>query len=255
MNVFKRFSKQINARYFSFEMITATKLPNKVGLVKLNRPKAKNALCRQLFMELNEVVASYDNDPAIKSIVLTGDPKYFAAGADIKEMKDLTYVDVHKNDFLYDWTFISSVRKPIIGAVCGWALGGGFELALMCDIIIAGNNAKLGLPEITIGTIPGAGGTQRVSRIIGKSRAMEMILTGEPMMAEEALSRGLVSRLVEPEKCEEEAILLAEKINAHSGIMATSAKRCVNASFETTLQQGLEFERQVFWATFATVID
>lgn len=167
-----------------------------VGFIQLNRPKALNALCKDLFTELNQIVKEFDKDPEIGCIVITGSEKAFAAGADIKEMKDQVYPDTYTSNMLEWWEDLTKVRKPIVGAVNGYALGGGCELAMMCDILIAGDGAKFGQPEVSIGTIPGMGGTQRLTRAIGKSRAMEMVLTGEFMGAEEAAQRGLVSRVV-----------------------------------------------------------
>ena len=181
---------------FKFENVLFEKKEGGVGYVQLNRPKARNALCKPLFEELNQILKEFDKDPEIGCIVLTGDEKAFAAGADIMEMKDREYPDTYTSNMLEWWEDITRVRKPIIAEVNGYALGGGCELAMMCDILIAGDNAKFGQPEVTIGTIPGMGGTQRLTKAIGKSRAMEMVLTGDFMGAEEAVQRGLASRVV-----------------------------------------------------------
>ena len=224
----------------------------RVGLITLNRPKAKNALCNQLVDELNHALYHFEEDDTIAAIVLAGHQDYFAAGADIKEMNSLTFSECYKNSLLNDRDYLSKVKKPTIGVVNGFALGGGCEIALMCDILIAGSNALFGQPEITIGTIPGMGGSQRLARIIGKSRTMEMILTGEPMRADEALQRGLVSKVADKEKSLEEAILLAKKIASKSMIISMACKDVVNNAYETTLSQGIQYEKRVFWSTFAT---
>lgn len=187
-----------------------------VALIELNRPKALNALCDSLFMELNEAMRICDKDAEVGAIVLTGNEKAFAAGADIKEMKDKTYAEALSTDMLAFWSEMSRIRKPIIAAVNGFALGGGFELALLCDIIYAGSNAKFGFPEVTIGTIPGGGGTQRLIREIGKSKAMELILTGQFISAEEALKWGIAAGVCAPEETVNQAIKTAEKISSLS---------------------------------------
>ena len=185
---------------------------NGVGLITLNRPKALNALCHALFADLIKALDEYDKDPAIHAIVLTGSKKAFAAGADIKEMEKNTYPDTYMHDMLTWWDKVAQLKTPLIGAVNGYALGGGSELAMMCDILIAGKDAKFGQPEVKLGTIPGMGGTQRLTRAIGKSRAMEMILTGDMMDADEAAQRGLVSRVVDPEHLIDEAVKIGLKI-------------------------------------------
>ena len=194
-----------------------------------------NALCDELFHELIDALKEADKDPGCAAIVLTGSEKAFAAGADIKEMKDKSYAYVYRTHMLDWWEEISSIRKPIIGAVNGYALGGGSELAMLCDILIAGENAKFGQPEINLGTIPGMGGTQRLTRIIGKSRAMEMVLTGDFMDAQEACTRGLVSRVVKTEETVNDALRVAKKIASKSKPTAQMAKECVNQSYEGTL--------------------
>lgn len=195
---------------------------------------------------------AYDNDPEIGAIVITGSEKAFAAGADIIEMKDQEFPNTYTSNMLEWWEDITRVRKPIIAAVNGYALGGGCELAMMCDIMFAGDNAKFGQPEISLGTIPGMGGTQRLTKAIGKSRAMEMVLTGEFMGAEEAVQRGLASRVVKSSQLVDEALKTARKIASFSKPINIMAKECVNQAFETSLQTGLKFERRVFHGTFGT---
>lgn len=222
----------------------------KVMLVTLNRPKALNALCNQLIAELNQALKEADANEACSAVVITGSEKAFAAGADIKEMQPQTNVTAYKTDMLAQWAEITKTRKPVIAAVNGYALGGGCELAMMCDIILAGDNAKFGQPEITLGTIPGCGGTQRLAKALGKSRAMELILTGDMINAEEACQRGLVSRVIPKEKLVSEALATADKIAKFSQPIVMMAKEAVNRSFETTLEEGLRFERRLFHSTF-----
>ncbi|KAI9224148.1 ClpP/crotonase-like domain-containing protein [Blastocladiella britannica] len=224
----------------------------KVAVVRLNRPKALNALCSPLFHELNSALRAFDNDPAVGAIVLTGFYKAFAAGADIKEMADTQFVDNYKNNFLGHWAEITSVRKPIIAAVQGFALGGGCELAMTCDIIYAGDNAKFGQPEIKLGTIPGAGGTQRLTKAVGKSKAMELVLTGNLWSAEDAERAGLVSKVFPHETVVDEAIKLGAQIATYSQVASQMAKEAVNKSYELSLGEGLHFERRLFQASFAT---
>lgn len=245
-----KFSEKIN--FPQYELVKLSLPAERVGLITLNRPKAKNALNNQINSELNSALFFLEENKEIATIVLTGDKEFFAAGADIKEMKDLTMSDCYTNKFLDDRNYLSKVKKPVIGCVNGYALGGGCEIAMMCDILIAGSNALFGQPEITIGTIPGMGGSQRLTRAIGKSRAMEMILTGEPMKADEALQRGLVSKVYDKEKSLEEAINLAKKIASKSIIISMACKDVVNAAYEMNMQQGLDYEKRVFWSTFAT---
>ena len=223
-----------------------------VGIVTLNRPKALNALNTALIDELNRAIAGFEADEAIGAIVLTGSEKAFAAGADIKEMQSRSYVDAYLGDFLTSWDRLAACRKPVIAAVAGYALGGGCELAMMCDIIIAADTAKFGQPEIQLGVMPGAGGTQRLTRIVGKSKAMDMILTGRMMDAEEAERAGLVSRIVPAADLLAEAVKVAEKIAGMSRPSALMAKESVNRAYETTLAEGVRFERRLFQSMFAT---
>jgi len=222
-----------------------------VGIVILNRPKVLNALCDGLMTDVNHALEHFNEDSSIAAIVLTGSEKAFAAGADIKEMKDNTFASNYTRNFISQWNSVAKSRKPLIAAVNGYALGGGNELAMMCDIIYAGEKARFSQPEIAIGTIPGAGGTQRLPRIIGKSKAMEMVLTGNMITAEEAERSGLVSKIFPADKVVEEAVKLAEKIASHSPLVVTIAKEAVNAAYETTLQQGLLFEKRLFHSTFS----
>ncbi|KAJ1025897.1 hypothetical protein NDA16_002523 [Ustilago loliicola] len=223
-----------------------------VTLITLNRPKALNALNSALFHELNEATEIADNDASIGAIVLTGSEKAFAAGADIKEMKDKQYADAYKTNFLGHWTKMTQVRKPIIAAVSGFALGGGCELAMMCDIILASPTANFGQPEINLGVIPGAGGTQRLTKAVGKSTAMEMVLTGRNFSAEDAERRGLISRVVREGSVVDEAVKVASTIAKKGQIAVQAAKEGVNASFELNLQEGTRFERRLFQSLFAT---
>ncbi|MBV1797510.1 enoyl-CoA hydratase [Siccirubricoccus sp. G192] len=230
-----------------------TETQGKVAVIRLNRPAALNALCDQLMDELGQALRGFDADPGIAAIVLTGSEKAFAAGADIKEMQARSYPAVYLDDFIGKrWEAVTHVQKPVIAAVAGYALGGGCELAMMCDIIIAGENARFGQPEINLGIIPGAGGTQRLTRAIGKSKAMEMILTGRMMDAEEAERANLVARIVPTEQVVAEAVKLGERIAALSGPAVAVAKEAVNRAFESTLSEGVRFERRVFQALFAT---
>jgi enoyl-CoA hydratase len=223
-----------------------------VGLVTLNRPQALNALCDALMLELGAALRSFDADDAVGAIVITGSDKAFAAGADIKEMKDKSFADVAADDFIGNrWETVLEIRKPVIAAVAGFALGGGCELAMMCDFIIAADTAKFGQPEITLGIIPGAGGTQRLTRAVGKAKAMEMILTGRMMDAAEAERCGLVARIVPAAELVAEAVKAGERIAAMSRPVAAMAKEAVNVAFETTLGEGVRFERRVFQSCFA----
>ncbi|GAB5389589.1 MAG: enoyl-CoA hydratase [Alphaproteobacteria bacterium] len=230
-----------------------TEVRGHVGLLTLNRPKALNALSSTLVQEMGDALTQWDKDDAVRAIVITGSEKAFAAGADIKEMASKNFSDVYAEDFITaEWETIRSIRKPVIAAVAGYALGGGCELAMMCDIILAAENAKFGQPEITIGTIPGAGGTQRLTRYIGKSKAMEMCLTGRTMSAEEAERSNLVARVVPPADLIDEALKLGERIASMSLPIVMMAKETVNAAYETTLNEGIMRERRMFHATFAT---
>lgn len=234
----------------AFETIT-TEARDKVGLITLNRPKALNALNSQVLAELSEALKAFDTNPGIGAIVITGSEKAFAAGADIKEMQHKTYVEAFLEDFFAGWDNVGRTRKPIIAAVAGYALGGGCELAMMCDFIIAADNAKFGQPEITLGVMPGMGGSQRLTRAVGKAKAMDMCLTGRMMDAAEAERAGLVSRIVPAEKLLEEALAAADKIAAFSLPAVMMAKEAVNRSFETTLAEGLRFEKRLFHSMFA----
>jgi enoyl-CoA hydratase len=223
-----------------------------IGLVTLNRPKALNALNSTLVAELNRALAGFEAAADIGCIVITGSDKAFAAGADVKEMADKTYVDAYVGQFLAGWSGIAAVRKPVIAAVAGFCLGGGCELAMMCDVIIASETAKFGLPEITLGIMPGAGGTQRLPRAIGKAKAMDMILTGRMMEAAEAERCGLVARVVPPERVLDEALAAAEKIAAYSRPIVMMAKETVNRAQEMSQEEGIRFERRLFLSMFAT---
>merc|ERR1712212_591083 len=224
----------------------------RVALLTLNRPKALNALCSPLVTDLITALNHFDADDSVGAIVLTGSEKAFAAGADIKEMQHRDFASNYRENFLAWWSNITLVRKPIIAAVNGYALGGGCEVAMMCDIIYAGEKAKFGQPEITIGTIPGAGGTQRLTRAIGKSRAMEMNLTGNMINAQEANSYGLVSKVFPPETLVDEAIKTADKIASHSKLIVAMCKEATNKAYEQTLAEGLAYEKRVFHTTFGT---
>jgi enoyl-CoA hydratase len=225
----------------------------RVGVVRLNRPQALNALCDQLMDELGAALLTLDADGGIGAIVLTGSEKAFAAGADIKEMKDRRYPDTFLNDFIAArWDAILRVRKPVIAAVAGFALGGGCELAMACDMIVAAESARFGQPEINLGVIPGAGGTQRLTRAIGKSKAMDMVLTGRMMDAAEAERCNLVTRIFPNDTLLSETIRLAEKIAGLSTVATVAAKQAVNRAYETTLSEGIRAERQLFLALFGT---
>jgi enoyl-CoA hydratase len=224
----------------------------RVGLITLNRPKALNALNSQIVGEINEALDVFERDAGIGCIVITGSEKAFAAGADIKEMAGLTYPQTYLDDFITSWDRVGNRRKPIIAAVAGFALGGGCELAMMCDFIIAADTAKFGQPEIKLGVMPGAGGTQRLTRIVGKAKAMEMCLTGRMMDAQEAERSGLVSRVVPAPSLLEEALKAAETIASMSLPVVMMTKESVNRAYETTLAEGIRFERRVFHAMFAT---
>jgi enoyl-CoA hydratase len=224
----------------------------RVGIVRLNRPQALNALNATLKNELLGAVEAFDADADVGCILLTGSDKAFAAGADIKEMADKSYIDMSRADYAGDYERLTRVRKPLIAAVAGFALGGGCELAMLCDFIIAADNAKFGQPEIKLGIIPGIGGTQRLTHAVGKAKAMDMILTGRMMDAAEAERSGLVSRVVPAASLMEEATKVAETIAALSEPSLIAAKEAVNRSFETSLAEGVRFERRTFHALFAT---
>ncbi len=224
----------------------------KVGLITLNRPKALNALNDTLIGELAQAIDAFEADDQVGCIVITGSEKAFAAGADIKEMADKGFIDAFHDNFIGKWQRVALARKPVIAAVAGYALGGGCELAMMCDFVLAGDNARFGQPEITIGTIPGAGGTQRLTRLVGKSKAMEMCLTGRMMDAAEAERAGLASRVVPAAELVDEAVKVGERIASMSQPIVMMAKEAVNRAYETTLNEGILFERRLFHATFAT---
>jgi enoyl-CoA hydratase len=223
-----------------------------VGLVRLHRPQALNALSSALIEDLNAALEAFEADPEIGAVVLTGSEKAFAAGADIKEMQDKSFADVFLGDFVSRWENVARTRKPLIAAVAGFALGGGCELAMMCDFILAADNAKFGQPEIKLGVIPGVGGTQRLTRYVGKSKAMEMCLTGRMMDAAEAERSGLVSRIVPAASLVEEALRTAGTIASMPRPAVYAAKESVNRAYETTLAEGIRFERRIFHSLFAT---
>jgi len=236
----------------AYEMIIA-ETKGAVGLITLNRPKALNALCNQLVAELGQALDAFEADDGIGCIVITGSEKAFAAGADIKEMKDKSFMDCYLEDFITSaWERTAKCRKPVIAAVAGFALGGGCELAMMCDFIIAADTAVFGQPEITIAAIPGAGGTQRLTRAVGKALAMDMCLTGRQVKADEALSAGLVARVVPAAELMDETMKAAGKIAKMSRPIAMLNKEMVNRAFEMTLAEGIRFERRMFHAVFAT---
>ncbi|MDH7787118.1 enoyl-CoA hydratase [Ochrobactrum sp. 19YEA23] len=235
----------------SYENILVT-VEGQVGIITLNRPEALNALNRQLTAELSEAAAAFDTDAAIGAIVITGSDRAFAAGADIKEIKDKTFAEVYEEQLITStWEGLARVRKPTIAAVSGHAIGGGCEIAMMCDMIIASETARFALPETSIGIIPGAGGTQRLTRIVGKAVAMDMILSGRALSAAEAQSMGLVSRVVPAGSQVQEAVKLAAKVAAYSRPVVQLAKEAVNKAYETHLQEGIYVERRLLYSTFA----
>ena len=237
----------------AYELINVTTEAGKVGVITLNRPKQLNALNSQLMVELGQALKAFDAEPAIGCMIITGSEKAFAAGADIGAMATYTFADVYRDDYITrDWETIRSIRKPVIAAVSGFALGGGCELAMMCDFIIAADNAKFGQPEIKLGIIPGAGGTQRLPRAVGKAKAMDLALTGRMMDANEAEKAGLVSRIVPLDKLMEEALGAALMICDYSQLATMAAKESVNRAFESGLADGVMFERRLFHALFAT---
>lgn len=230
-----------------------TSIDGNIATITLNRPDALNAFNNELMNELTAALDSFEEDAEVRCIIITGSEKAFAAGADIKEMQPRDYMDVYKDDFITkNWERVTRCRKPVIAAVAGYALGGGCELAMMCDFIIAAENAKFGQPEITLGVSPGAGGTQRLTRFVGKSKAMEMCLTGRMMTAEEAERSGLVSRVVPTEDLIEEAQKAAQKIASLSMPIVMLTKECVNSAYETMLAQGVMHERRLFHSMFGT---
>ena len=237
----------------TFETVLVEVTDKGVGLVTLNRPDALNALNSQLVSELARALEALDADARVGCIVITGSEKAFAAGADIKEMAQKTFPETFMDDFISGpWEAVAATKKPVIAAVAGYALGGGCELAMMCDTIICADSAKFGQPEITLGIIPGIGGTQRLTRAVGKAKAMDMILTGRHMGAEEAERAGLVARVVPDDDLRDEALEMGAAIAALSQPAVAMAKECVNRAFETTLAEGVRFERRLFQATFAT---
>jgi len=239
--------------YMSYELIQVRTEAEKVGIITLNRPKQLNALNSELMVEMGTALKLFDADPHIGCIILTGNEKAFAAGADIGAMATYSYADVYKSDYITrDWETLRSIRKPIIAAVSGFALGGGCEVAMMCDIIIAADNARFGQPEIKLGIIPGAGGTQRLPRAVGKAKAMDLALTGRMMDAQEAERAGLVSRVVPLDKLMDEALSAALSICNYSQMAVMSAKESINRAFESSLSDGVMFERRMFHALFAT---
>ncbi len=224
----------------------------RVGLITLNRPQALNALSSQLFQDVNRALDGFERDPNIGCVVLTGSEKAFAAGADIKEVAGQSYPQTYLDDLITSWDGVANRRKPIVAAVAGFALGGGCELAMMCDVILAADTAKFGQPEIKLGVMPGAGGTQRLTRMVGKAKAMEMCLTGRTIDAAEAERSGLVSRVVPAAELMNEAMKVAETIASMSLPIVMMTKESVNRAYETTLSEGIRFERRVFQAMFAT---
>jgi enoyl-CoA hydratase len=229
-----------------------TETHGQVGIIRLNRPQSLNALNAALIAELGQALGRFEADASIGCLILTGSDRAFAAGADIKEMAEKTYMDAFMDDFAASWDAAARARKPTLAAVAGYALGGGCELAMMCDLIIAADNAKFGQPEIKLGVIPGIGGTQRLTRAIGKAKAMDLCLTGRLMDAEEAERAGLVARVVPLAALMETALAAAESIAAMSRPAAMLAKECVNRAFEVSLAEGMRFERRVFHSLFAT---
>jgi len=234
------------------EKTVVVETKGKVGVIRLNRPQALNALNAALMTELGAAIAACEADPNIVCMVITGSEKAFAAGADIKEMANKSYLDAFMSDFPGGWHQIARARKPVIAAVAGFALGGGCELAMQCDLIIAADTAKFGQPEIKLGVIPGIGGTQRLTRAVGKAKAMDLCLTGRMMDAAEAERCGLVARVVPAASLLDEAMKVAETIASMSLPALMVAKEAVNAAFETTLAEGIRFERRTFQALFAT---
>jgi len=224
----------------------------RVGRITLNRPEALNALNRTMMLEVVQAATEFDHDPDIGAIVITGSARAFAAGADIKEMQSLTFPGVYIDDLFRDWDRLTELRTPLIAAVAGHALGGGCELAMLCDILLAADNAKFGQPEIRLGVIPGIGGSQRLTRAIGKAKAMDLCLTGRVMDVQEAERAGLVSRIVPVDELAALALSVATTVASYSSPIAAMAKECVNRAFETTLAEGVRFERRVFHSTFAT---
>lgn len=235
----------------SFETLLIENPVDAVGLIRLHRPRQYNALSSQLLRELGDALEQFDQDDTIGSVIITGSEKAFAAGADIAEMMGISGEEMQQMvERSTGWRAISTFSKPTICAVSGLALGGGFELALQCDILLAAKGARFALPEVNLGVIPGAGGTQRIARLVGKSLAMEMVLNARPMLAEEALQRGVVSRVIEAEKIESEAVALAKEIADRAALAVRAGKDCVNKAVMTTLEEGLKFEQETFFPLF-----
>jgi enoyl-CoA hydratase len=238
-------------KFMAYETILV-ETRGRVGILTLNRPQALNALNKQIIAELGQALTAFEADGNIGCVVLTGSDKAFAAGADIKEMEAFTYPQSYLQDFIAEWEAVARLRKPVVAAVAGYALGGGCEIAMMCDLIIAADTAQFGQPEIKLGVIPGSGGTQRLPRAVGKAKAMDLILTGRTMGAEEAERAGLVARIVPAAKLREEAIKVAETIAEMSLPALMLAKESINRAYETPLAEGVRFERRVFQAMFGT---
>jgi enoyl-CoA hydratase len=236
---------------FMTQNLILTDILDGIMVITLNRPQMLNALCQDLIVQLNQALDKAEQDSNIGAIVLIGNEKAFAAGADVREIKDLTFEEVYNHDFVAAWERLSHCRKPVIAAVSGYALGGGCELAMMCDIILAADTAQFGQPEVTIGTMPGAGGTQRLTHLIGKAKAMELCLTGRMMTAEEAERCGLVSRVVPLERLKSEAIEIAKKIAQFSHPVTKMIKEAILAADAMPLPQGIRFERRLFQSTFS----
>ncbi|KAF8332599.1 ClpP/crotonase [Cantharellus anzutake] len=238
----------------SYTYILTSRPEPSVALITLNRPKALNALSSALMTELNQALGEADTSKEVGAIVITGSQTAFAAGADIKEMKDLEFSTAYSTDFIADWARLTQIKKPIIAAVSGYALGGGCELAMMCDIIIASPTAVFGQPEIKLGTIPGSGGTQRLARVIGKSKAMEIVLTGRTFSAAEAEKWGLVSKITSEEEgaVVTESVKMAKQISEYGALAVKAGKELVNAAYELSLQEGIRLERRVFHSLFST---
>lgn len=236
----------------SEDNLVLTEIRGRVGLARLNRPQARNALSNELVIELMDALQAFDGSPEVGAMVITGDERAFAAGADIKGMMNATPVEMLMSDRISQFDRIRQIKKPVIAAVCGWCLGGGNELALSCDMVVASESARFGQPEINLGVIPGAGGTQRLTRAVGKALAMEMVLNNRTLNAEEALLYGLVNRVVPVERYLDEAISLAEEIAARAPVAIRLAKEAVNQAFETSLTDGLADERRSFYYLFST---
>jgi enoyl-CoA hydratase len=229
----------------------AVEQKGRVGVITLNRPKQLNALSPDLMAELGKALHALDTDPAVGALLITGNEKAFAAGADITAMKDFSYMHAYKTDYITGWEHFKSVRKPVIAAVSGYALGGGCELAMQCDIVIAAENARFGQPEINLGIMPGYGGTQRLPRYTSKAKAMDLCLTARMMDAQEAERAGLVSRIVPQDKLMDEALAVAEKIASYSAPVVMMIKESINRAYETSLAEGTLFERRVFQSQFS----